>query len=154
MVLQDFIIENSAFALGQEAADWKAAVKLGTDLLVKAGAAEERYYEAILKMTEELGPYYVIAPGIAMPHTRPENGAKKTGFALVTLKNPVSFGHSDNDPVEIVLCICAKDAKDMNESVIVEAVTLFDDEKAVERLKKAQSVDDLRAVFADIEVFE
>lgn len=154
MVLQDFIIENSAFALEQEAADWKAAVKLGTDLLVKAGAAEERYYEAILKMTEELGPYYVIAPGIAMPHTRPENGAKKTGFALVTLKNPVSFGHSDNDPVEIVLCICAKDAKDMNESVIVEAVTLFDDEKAVERLKKAQSVDDLRAVFADIEVFE
>ena len=140
MVLQDFIIENGAFALGQEAADWKAAVKLGTDLLVKAGAAEERYYEAILKMTEELGPYYVIAPGIAMPHTRPENGAKKTGFALVTLKNPVSFGHSDNDPVEIVLCICAKDAKDMNESVIVEAVTLFDDEKAVERLKKAQSV--------------
>lgn len=154
MVLQDFIIENSAFALGQEAADWKAAVKLGTDLLVKAGAAEERYYEAILKMTEELGPYYVIAPGIAMPHTRPENGAKKTGFALVTLKNPVSFGHSDNDPVEIVLCICAKDAKDMNESVIVEAVTLFDDEKAVERLQKAQSVEDLRAVFADIEVFE
>ena len=154
MVLQDFIIENSAFALGQEATDWKAAVKLGTDLLVKAGAAEERHYEAILKMTEELGPYYVIAPGIAMPHTRPENGAKKTGFALVTLKNPVSFGHSDNDPVEIVLCICAKDAKDMNESVIVEAVTLFDDEKAVERLKKAQSVEDLRAVFADIEVFE
>lgn len=154
MVLQDFIIENGAFALGQEAADWKAAVKFGTDLLVKAGAAEERYYEAILKMTEELGPYYVIAPGIAMPHTRPENGAKKTGFALVTLKNPVSFGHSDNDPVEIVLCICAKDAKDMNESVIVEAVTLFDDEKAVERLKKAQSVEDLRAVFADIEVFE
>lgn len=154
MVLQDFIIENGAFALGQEAADWKAAVKLGTDLLVKAGAAEERYYEAILKMTEELGPYYVIAPGIAMPHTRPENGAKKTGFALVTLKNPVSFGHSDNDPVEIVLCICAKDAKDMNESVIVEAVTLFDDEKAVERLKKAQSVEDLQAVFADIEVFE
>lgn len=154
MVLQDFIIENSSFALGQEAADWKAAVKLGTDLLVKAGAAEERYYEAILKMTEEFGPYYVIAPGIAMPHTRPENGAKKTGFALVTLKNPVSFGHSDNDPVEIVLCICAKDAKDMNESVIVEAVTLFDDEKAVERLKKAQSVEDLRAVFADIEVFE
>ena len=154
MVLQDFKIENGAFALGQEAADWKAAVKLGTDLLVKAGAAEERYYEAILKMTEELGPYYVIAPGIAMPHTRPENGAKKTGFALVTLKNPVSFGHSDNDPVEIVLCICAKDAKDMNESVIVEAVTLFDDEKAVERLKKAQSVEDLRAVFADIEVFE
>lgn len=154
MVLQDFIIENGAFALGQEAADWKAAVKLGTDLLVKAGAVEERYYEAILKMTEELGPYYVIAPGIAMPHTRPENGAKKTGFALVTLKNPVSFGHSDNDPVEIVLCICAKDAKDMNESVIVEAVTLFDDEKAVERLKKAQSVEDLRAVFADIEVFE
>lgn len=82
MVLQDFIIENGAFALGQEAADWKAAVKLGTDLLVKAGAAEERYYEAILKMTEELGPYYVIAPGIAMPHTRPENGAKKQALRL------------------------------------------------------------------------
>ncbi|SUH05624.1 sugar phosphotransferase [Salmonella enterica subsp. enterica] len=33
-----------------------------------------------------LAPIFVIAPGLAMPHGRPEEGVKKTGFSLVTLK--------------------------------------------------------------------
>lgn len=151
MILKDFILKNKTFALDQKVADWQEAVKIGIDLLCKADAAEPRYYDAVLKMTKELGPYYVIAPGIAMPHARPEFGAKKTGFALVTLKNPICFGHADNDPVSIVLCICAKDASDMNETVIVEAVTLFDDEQAISRLTEARTEKDLQAVFTALE---
>ena len=154
MILKDFILNNGSFALGTDASDWKDAVKKGVDLLVKAGAAEERYYDGILKMVEEHGPYFVISPGVAMPHARPELGGLKTGFALVTLKNPVKFGHESNDPVDIVLCICAKDASDMNEEVILNAVTLFDDEHAVCALRRAKNADDLAVIFDGIEELE
>ena len=154
MILKDFILNNGSFALGNDASDWKDAVKKGVDLLVKAGAAEERYYDGILKMVEEHGPYFVISPGVAMPHARPELGGLKTGFALVTLKNPVKFGHESNDPVDIVLCICAKDASDMNEEVILNAVTLFDDEHAVCALRRAKNADDLALIFDGIEELE
>jgi len=154
MILKDFILNNGSFALGTDASDWKDAVKKGVDLLVKAGAAEERYYDGILKMVEEHGPYFVISPGVAMPHARPELGGLKTGFALVTLKNPVKFGHESNDPVDIVLCICAKEASDMNEEVILNAVTLFDDEHAVCALRRAKNADDLALIFDGIEELE
>lgn len=63
------------------------AVKIGVDLLVAADVVEPRHYRAILDGVEQFGPYFVIAPGLAMPHGRPEEGVKKTGFALVTLKS-------------------------------------------------------------------
>lgn len=150
MVLKDFIMENKAFALKASAADWKQAVKIGTDLLAAAYAAEPRYYDSILEMTEQNGPYYVITPGIAMPHARPEMGALSTGFSLVTLKEPVVFGHSTNDPVDIVLCICAKNADDLNEEVIIDAVTLFDDEKAIAALRKAETEEELIRILDSI----
>ena len=151
MILKDFILKNNSFSLGVDASDWKDAIKKGVDLLVKAGAAEERYYDGILKMVEEHGPYFVISPGVAMPHTRPEFGGLKTEFALVTLKNPVKFGHESNDPVDIVLCICAKNASDMNEEVIMNAVTLFDDEQAVGALRRAKNAEDLAVIFDSVE---
>ena len=151
MILKDFILENNSFSLGVDASDWKDAIKKGVDLLVKAGAAEERYYDGILKMVEEHGPYFVISPGVAMPHARPEFGGLKTGFALVTLKNPVKFGHESNDPVDIVLCSCAKNASDMNEEVIMNAVTLFDDEQAVGALRRAKNAEELAVIFDSVE---
>ena len=56
---------------------------------MKADVVEPRYYQAILDGVAQHGPYFVIAPGLAMPHGRPEEGVKKTGFALVTLGSRV-----------------------------------------------------------------
>lgn len=47
------------------------------DLLVAADVVEPRYYQAILDAVEQHGPYFVLAPGLAMPHGRPEEGVKK-----------------------------------------------------------------------------
>ena len=99
MKLRDSLADNSSILLQAEASTWQEAVKLGVDLLVKADVVEPRYYQAILDGVEQFGPYFVIAPGLAMPHGRPEEGVKKTGFALVTLKTPLVFNHEDNDPM-------------------------------------------------------
>ncbi|VEI48224.1 PTS system enzyme II-A permease [Actinobacillus equuli] len=76
-MLKESLIENNSILLNQSAADWKAAIKLGTDVLEKSGAIEPRYYTSIIENIEKMGPYIILAPGLAMPHSRPEEGVIK-----------------------------------------------------------------------------
>ena len=145
-MLSEFILENKTFALQEKAQTWQQAVKKSVDLLVACGCAKECYYDAILISVKEYGPYFVIAPGIAMPHARPEQGALKIGFSLVTLAQPLKFGNEVNDPVDLILCITAPDKEALNEKVIVEVMDLFDNENALKQLRSAQNERELKDV--------
>lgn len=143
MKLRDSLADNNAILLQAEANTWQEAVKLGVDLLVKADVVEPRYYQAILDGVEQFGPYFVIAPGLAMPHGRPEEGVKKTGFALVTLKTPLVFNHEDNDPVDILITMAAVDANTHQEVGIMQIVNLFDDEANFDRLRACRTAQEV-----------
>jgi len=139
MKLRDSLAENKSIRLQAEANTWQEAVKIGVDLLVAADVVEPRYYQAILDGVEQFGPYFVIAPGLAMPHGRPEEGVKKTGFSLVTLKKPLEFNHEDNDPVNILITMAAVDANTHQEVGIMQIVNLFEDEENFDRLRACRT---------------
>ncbi|MBJ9236763.1 PTS ascorbate transporter subunit IIA [Citrobacter koseri] len=143
MKLRDSLAENKSIRLSAEASTWQEAVKIGVDLLVEADVVEPRYYQAILDGVERFGPYFVIAPGLAMPHGRPEEGVKKTGFALVTLKTPMVFNHEDNDPVDILITLAAVDARAHQEDGIMQIVNLFEDEANFDRLRACRTEQDV-----------
>ncbi|MCU9808690.1 PTS sugar transporter subunit IIA [Paraclostridium sp. AKS46] len=71
--------------------DYKEAIKITCDILQKRDSINDSYYEAILNKIEEFGSYFCIAPKIAMPHARPEDGALKTDLCLLKLNKPVDF---------------------------------------------------------------
>lgn len=77
MKLRDSLAENKSIRLQAEAETWQEAVKIGVDLLVAADVVEPRYYRAILDGVEQFGPYFVIAPGTAMPHGRRKRALRK-----------------------------------------------------------------------------
>ncbi|MDA3811503.1 MAG: PTS sugar transporter subunit IIA [Spirochaetaceae bacterium] len=151
MNLKEHLLLHKTVKLQASAVDWKEAVKIGTDLLESVGTVTSQYYGEIIKSAEELGPYFLLGPGMAMPHARPEGGVLETSFALVTLKEPVVFGDPDNDPVDILITLAAKDAATQNEEAIVQIVTLLDDEETVEMLRNAKNMDDLKKLFSEIE---
>lgn len=95
--------------LGQTATQWEDAVRLAGDALVVSGRTTSEYTDAMVDAVVELGPYLVIAPGLAMPHARPNAAVLETGMSLVVLKEPVSFGHSKNDPVHVLFGLAALD---------------------------------------------
>lgn len=41
------------------------------------GCIKESYIDAMVNTVKNMGPYIVIAPGIAMPHAAPEDGVLK-----------------------------------------------------------------------------
>ncbi len=149
MGLKKYLREYKTVRLKVTVADWEEAIRVGTDLLVETGAIEPRYYDAIVESCRNLGPYFLVAPGLAMPHARPTEGVRANGFSLVTLAQPVSFGDSENDPVDILITMAAKDAKTQNERAIVEIVELFDDADTVRRLRAAETMEDIKALLAE-----
>jgi PTS system ascorbate-specific IIA component len=150
MRFDEYLFEKQTITLQYEASDWQDAVGEATRLLENAGAVSKNYYEGILQNHVENGPYYVVVPSFAMPHAAPECGALENGFSLVTLKTPVSFGHEEHDPVAIVLCIAAKERRSLNEEIIVQIMNMLDYEPSIEKLQRAKTLGDLRALFAEI----
>ena len=109
-------------------ADWKEAIQIAARPLLAEGAISPAYVESIIKQKEEIGPYFVIAPRIAMPHTRPEHGAKALGLSIVKLGQAVEFNSEDNDPVDAIFMFSAPDSNSHIEMISQLAEVLSDDE--------------------------
>lgn len=133
-----------AVRVGARCADWREAVRLAGRLLAEAGLAEPGYAEAMVRTTEQYGPYCVVAPGIALPHARPEDGARGTGVAVVVLAEPVTFGHATNDPVWLVIGLAARGQGEHLELLRTLAARLGDPATA-ERLRRAAAAEEVVA---------
>jgi mannitol/fructose-specific phosphotransferase system IIA component (Ntr-type) len=121
-----------------QTASWEDSVDKIGQLLVEAGKTEPGYTEAMKNTIRQLGAYSVIAPGIAMPHARPEDGVREPCFALITLSTPVEFGSLENDPVDIVVAFGATD-KEKHVRVLSHIAELFGNEEAVANIRRAES---------------
>lgn len=143
-MLKDYL-DPRAVSLGNEVKDWRTAIETTGRLLVDSGAAEEKYVSAMIRTTEELGPYVVIAPGVAIPHARPENGARKVGLSLAVLSEPVEFGSKENDPVDLVFGFSTTDSEAHME--LIQALADFiEKEENCQALRDAETVEEVMAI--------
>lgn len=95
------VVERMAFNV--EVKDWREAITAAGKLLLESRLIEERYIEGMIQVIEKNGSYIVISPGVAIPHADASDGAIKVGASFVQLKEPVHFGHPENDPVKYVI---------------------------------------------------
>ncbi|NMA86709.1 MAG: PTS sugar transporter subunit IIA [Tissierellia bacterium] len=136
------IIELGNIRTNVEAKDWRDAVIKTGKLLLKQGSIEKSYIDAMIDKVEELGPYIVIAPYIAMPHARPEDGVNRTSIAMVTLKEPLNFGHDKNDPVKLILALAAKD-NEAHLETLANLMEILGDEDKLSKIMDSQSPEEL-----------
>ena len=139
---------REAVRVGVESEDWRDAVRRAGTLLVDTGAATDGYVEAIIDAVEEMGPYIVLAPGIAIAHARPEDGATAVGFSLVRLANPVVFGSRNNDPVDLVFAFASPD-KSQHVAALSTLAEFIETGSNLERLRGAHSEEELYATIEE-----
>jgi PTS system ascorbate-specific IIA component len=144
------LLPESAIRTGVQAADWRAAVQAAGDALAASGATEPGYTHEMITTVETLGPYIVIAPGIALAHARPSPLVHHTGFSWVRLAQPVPFGHPENDPVELVIGLAALDDNAHINGLAVLA-TLLDDDNRRSALMTATDACDLNQLICRLE---
>lgn len=126
--------------------DWQGAIRAAGKLMVADGAVEERFVDAMIRVAKEFGPYIVVAPGIALPHARPEDGVIQASIAIVRLKTPVDFGNEDNDPVYLVVALAAVDQEQHIDGLRQLALVLGNSEK-IDAIKAATSKEELLDIF-------
>ncbi|WP_157109782.1 BglG family transcription antiterminator [Thermanaeromonas toyohensis] len=141
LMLKDVLTEET-ISLDVEVKDWEEAVRAAGRLLVRKGVVEERYVESMVRTVKELGPYIVIAPGIAMPHARPEDGVKQVGLSLVRLRPPVDFGNKANDPVDIVIAIAGVD-RSSHLQILAQLSKVLSDKDKLHVLRRARSAKEI-----------
>ncbi len=100
---------DKSIKLSVSASTWTEAITLAGDALELSGRTTAAYTRAMIEAFEELGPYMVIAPGIALAHARPSANVLSTGLSLVVLSESVKFGSERFDPVRIVFGLAALD---------------------------------------------
>lgn len=144
MNLTQALTENNSIRLGLSADTWQEAVRLSIDPLIDSGAVKEEYYHAIIESTEEYGPYYILMPGMAMPHARPEAGVNRDSFSLITLTEPVTF--SDGKEVQVLLALAATSSEIHTSVAIPQIIALFELENSIERLSNCQSPEEVLAM--------
>lgn len=146
----DQAFPREAVRIGVSATDWRDAVRAAGDLLVEIGAAEDAYVEAIVDAVEDMGPYIVLAPGIAIAHARPEDGAVAVGFSLARLSEPVEFGAGNNDPVDLVFAFASPDKED-HISALSTLANLLEEQGNLKRMREATTVAELHDVIQEAE---
>jgi PTS system ascorbate-specific IIA component len=143
--LAEAFAENSLRVFAA-ALDREHAIELAGDLLVSSGRVTPEYTVAMVDVLESHGPYFVIAPGIALAHAKPSEFVISSGLSLVTLAEPIVFGNEANDPVELVFGLCAVD-HDSHLEMLAELSNLLSDNEAVNILLNAGDTEQIRALF-------
>lgn len=131
----DFIRKES-IRLRVNAHNWEEAVRAVGRLMYQSGLVEEGYIDAMVDCVKQLGPYIVLAPGIALPHARPEDGGLKVGIGLITLSEAVPFGNVDNDPVDVVIGLASNDTSS-HMGLLAQLSNFLEEEANIDFLRKA-----------------
>ncbi|EPC8368008.1 PTS sugar transporter subunit IIA [Vibrio cholerae] len=139
------LITSDVIRIYPNTADWKDAVQKSCQALIDNGAVEPRYVDAIFRSHEELGPYYVVGPSMAMPHARPEDGVNRLSLAITVIQQGVHFDSEGNDPVKMLVTLAATDSES-HVGAIAQLAELFMNEEHVEQICNAQTIEDVLAV--------
>ena len=120
---------------------WQEAIHITGKLLLDLGSIEESYIQAMIDAVNELGPYMVIAPKIALAHAAAQVGVLKNDMALLVFKEPVLF-NCKNDPVHLMIGICALEPGSHLEQLKRLAV-LLDNESIIDDFLACEDIDQL-----------
>ena len=135
-------LDKGLISLDVEAPDAEAAIRAAGQLLVNEGAVENRYVDAMIASYKEKGPYFVLAPHIALPHAKPEDGVNEASVSLVRLKQPIAFGHKNNDPVELVFALGASSSSE-HIALLRKLTTLLNDPGHIKQLREAATPEEV-----------
>ncbi len=140
-MLNDLLHEETIqFATHTE--DWKEAIKIAAMPLLTKDQITSSYVDAMIKNVEELGPYVVIAPGIAIPHARPDEGVNTVGMSLLRLDQEVPFSPKEKHQVKLLIVLAAVD-NETHLKALAQLSDLLSEEENLAKIYGAQEKEEI-----------
>lgn len=133
--------------------DWAEAIRYASKPLIENEYITEKYVDAMIENVKKIGAYIVLAPKVAIPHARPDNGVNKLGISLLHLKHPVDFnmgGENDEDrQVQLIFILAAIDNK-AHLTALKQLSQILEDEDNIQKLIDAENKDEIYSLIQDI----
>lgn len=145
MSIFNLIGDNGIVISTDENLSVDAALDITCSALIKQDKVDQSYLDAIKAKHEEIGPYYVLAPKIAMPHARPEDGVYEASLQVTVFKNGVDLESEDNGDVYFSVTLAAMDS-DSHIQTIVALSDLFQNDADIDAIIAADSEADIAAI--------
>ncbi|MFT0846404.1 PTS sugar transporter subunit IIA [Actinomycetaceae bacterium L2_0104] len=130
--------------------DWRQAIAAVAAPLIADGSITPAYVQSMIRAVEEFGPYIVLVPHIALAHARPEGAVNRQAMSVMTLAEPVDFGHTENDPVSIVFCLAATDNRS-HMNALKSFVAIAGDSARTARLVAATTVAEFHQILDEVD---
>lgn len=121
--------------------DWKEAIILAAKPLVEDGSVKNSYIDAMIANVEKFGTYIVIAPKVAMPHSRPEDGVNKNCVSMLKINKGIGF-EGEEEKVYIFFVLGAVNS-DSHIETLMELMELIEDEEKIDEIIKAETVQEI-----------
>lgn len=125
---------------------WKDAVRVAVQPLVAQGYVEAAYIDGIISNAEEYGPYFVIAPDLALLHARPEQGVIRRQLAVTVVRAGVVFKEGAQS-VHLLVTLAATDPNGHIEAMKTLA-TMFSNPANIQAVIDAKTTDEIYELFA------
>ena len=126
----------------ESVSSWEESVRVAAKPLLEKEYITENYVNSMIGDIENLGFYIVLREGVAMPHSRPENGVNKTCMSLLKLEKPVSYGEN---LVYLVFVLASEDSEKHIEALTGFSELLQNDED-VEQLIKLTNIEEVTKI--------
>lgn len=120
------ILEDEYIRTDVEANSWREAVQMAGDILVHLKECDQEFIYQMVKTVENLGPYMILLPDVALFHAPPGEYVHKACLSFVTFKNPVYFTDFDNQRIKCAFALGAVDPESHMEMLQQVAMLLQD----------------------------
>lgn len=134
------LLTGEYIQLKKNVGDWKEAIRIGAWPLLEKGNITEEYIQSMINTIIRLGPYIIVAPKVAIPHAKPENGVKKIGMSLLCLEEGVHFSESDRHEVNLLIVLAAIDGE-THLKALSQLTTMFSEPGNVQKMVGAKSIE-------------
>ncbi|WP_195854112.1 BglG family transcription antiterminator [Aerococcus tenax] len=143
--LMDFLSKDF-IQITDENLNWKDAISLASKPLLDRDYIKQEYIDTMIQIVEDIGPYIVLVPGIALAHARPENGVNKLGMSLLKLNKPTNFNKEGEDNpdryVSLIFVLAAVDGQ-AHLDALVQLSKIMDNEESIELINKQKDISSL-----------
>lgn len=120
---------------------WEDAIRKAAAPLLKNNSIEDKYVDSMIDSVKENGPYINIGQGIALAHSRPENGVHKIAVSLLRTYPAVSLVNDDHK-IELWFVLSAVD-NNSHLKVIQRLAEILGDQEKVSHMLSAENVDEI-----------
>lgn len=133
--------------------NWQEAVRLSCQTLLDKEIISQKYVDEIIDCIEKYGPYIVLVPGVAMPHSSEDSeGVFGTAISFTKMKEEVVFEEGNPEKnAKLFFTLAAKNSEEHVENISKLSEMLMT-EGLIEALLAVSTIEEYQQVMATFDI--